>query len=242
METPLLSVIIPCYNECASIRQIVQALRDGPVRSLEIIAVDDGSTDGTREILRDELAPSGVRVALHPFNQGKGAALRTGFTAAASTCDWALTIDADGQHQPKDGRALLEIAQQGRRVIVVGKRQGMQGENVPWTSRFGRKFSNFWVWTAGGPWITDSQSGFRLYPLPETLELEVRARRYQFEVEVLVQALCNGIPTVEVPVSVVYQAKGVRVSHFRPWIDFCRNASTFSRLICARLFRLIRGQ
>jgi len=230
------AVLIPVYNHEA---QVAEVIREARLLGLPIFVIDDGSTDGTAQVL-DRL--TGITVLRHPINQGKGAALRTGFTAAASTCDWALTIDADGQHQPKDGRALLEIAQQGRRVIVVGKRQGMQGENVPWTSRFGRKFSNFWVWTAGGPWITDSQSGFRLYPLPETLELEVRARRYQFEVEVLVQALCNGIPTVEVPVSVVYQAKGVRVSHFRPWIDFCRNASTFSRLICARLFRLIRGQ
>ena len=108
----------------------------------------------------------------------------------------------------------------GERVIVVGNRQGMAGENVPWTSRFGRGFSNFWVWAAGGPWIADSQSGFRLYPLPEALQLGVRARRYQFEVEILVRARRSGIATVEVPVSVVYQPKGVRVSHFRPWRDF----------------------
>jgi len=230
------AIIIPVYNHEA---QVTEVIREARLLGLPIFVVDDGSTDGTPKVLDSQ---TGITVLRHPINQGKGAALRTGFAAAASTCDWALTIDADGQHQPEDGRALLKIAQQGRRVIVVGKRQGMQGENVPWTSRFGRKFSNFWVWIAGGPWITDSQSGFRLYPLPETIELDIRARRYQFEVEVLVQALCKGIPTVEVPVSVVYQAKGVRVSHFRPWIDFCRNSSTFSRLICARLFRLVRGK
>lgn len=124
----------------------------------------------------------------YPVNQGKGAALRTGFAAAAPTCDWAMTIDADGQHRAPEGRILLDAARQRTRVLVVGTRQGMSGEHVPWTSRFGRGFSNFWVWVAGGPWIADSQSGFRLYPLPETLELAVQARRYQFEVEVLVRA------------------------------------------------------
>jgi hypothetical protein len=112
----------------------------------------------------------------------------------------------------------------------------MVGINVPWTSRFGRGFSNFWVWASGGPRITDSQSGFRLYPLPEALHLDIMARRYQFEVEILVRAKRKGIDTIEVPVQVVYQAKGERVSHFQPWLDFRRNSATFSRLIIERIF------
>ena len=71
---------------------------------------------------------------------------------------------------------------------------------MPWTSKFGRKFSNFWVWAAGGPLVEDSQSGFRLYPLPEVLQLGVEARRYQFEVEILVKARQQGIKTKEAPV------------------------------------------
>jgi glycosyltransferase involved in cell wall biosynthesis len=196
--------------------------------------VDDGSTDTTPAVLANQ---EGITVLRHPVNQGKGAALLTGFAAAAPTCDWTLAIDADGQHNPADGLALLAIAGQGKRVLVVGNRRGMAGDNVPWTSRFGRGFSNFWVWASGGPWIADSQSGFRLYPLPETLDLGVQARRYQFEVEVLVRARQSGIAIVEVPVSVVYQPKGIRVSHFRPWRDFLRNSATFCRLICARIFR-----
>jgi glycosyltransferase involved in cell wall biosynthesis len=225
------AIIIPVYNHSARVAEVI---REAQHLGLPMFVIDDGSTDGTPEVL-EQL--EGITVLRHSVNLGKGAALRTGFAAAAASCDWALTIDADGQHQPEDGRALLAIAHQGRRGIVVGKRKGMQGEHVPWTSRFGRKFSNFWVWAAGGPWLADSQSGFRLYPLPEALELEVRARRYQFEVEILVLAQQQGIPTVEVPIRVVYQPKGIRVSHFRPWLDFCRNSATFSRLIFARLLR-----
>ncbi len=227
------AIVIPVYNHSAQVAEVISQARQ---LGLPLFVVNDGSTDETPAVL---LALEGITVLHHPVNRGKGAALLTGF-AAAPTCDWALTIDADGQHKPEDGRALLAIAAQGKRVIVVGNRQGMAGENVPWTSRFGRSFSNFWVWAAGGPWVADSQSGFRLYPLPEVLELPLRARRYQFEVEILVQARCKGIPTVEVPVSVVYQPKGVRVSHFRPWRDFLRNSATFSRLICLRLLRLFR--
>jgi len=226
------AIVIPVYNHGPRVAAVIAAAR--PL-GLPILVVDDGSTDQTAAVLG---AQKDITVLRHPNNQGKGAALLTGFATAAATCDWALTIDADGQHDPADGQALLAVVRQAERVLVVGKREGMTGGHVPWTSRFGRGFSNFWVWVAGGPWITDSQSGFRLYPLPETLELGVAARRYQFEVEVLVRAQRLGIATIEVPVSVVYQPKGVRVSHFRPWRDFFRNSSTFCRLICGRLFRL----
>ena len=230
------AVIIPVYNHAARVAEVINAAK--PL-GLPIFVVDDGSTDGTPGVL---MGLEGITVLHHLTNQGKGAALLTGFAAAAPTCNWGLTIDADGQHNPEDGRALLAIARQGERVLIVGNRHGMHRENVPWTSRFGRMFSNFWVWVSGGPWIADSQSGFRCYPLPETLELDVQARRYQFEVEVLVRAQQRGIATIEVPVSVVYQPKGVRISHFRPWRDFLRNTVTFSRLICARLFRRERSR
>lgn len=224
------AVIIPVYNHGGQIGEVVrQALQ----LDLPVIVVDDGSTDASAGILRNMKKISVIR---HPANQGKGAALLTGFAAAVEQhCNWALTIDGDGQHRPEDARALLLAVAEGERAIVVGSRQGMTGKNVPWTSRFGRGFSNFWVWVAGGPFISDSQSGFRLYPLPESLQLGVKARRYQFEVEVLVRARQRGIDIIEVPVQVVYQDRGERVSHFRPWVDFWRNSATFSRLIFMRL-------
>jgi glycosyltransferase involved in cell wall biosynthesis len=224
------SIIIPVYNHRERVAEVIrQVLQLG----LPVIVVDDGSNDGTSDVLASQ---QGITVLRHPVNLGKGAALLTGFTAAAKVSDWALTIDADGQHRPQDAPAFLEVAGRGERVIAVGVRQGMTGENVPWTSRFGRHFSNFWVWAAGGPWTADSQSGFRLYPLPEAMYLGVRARRYQFEVEILVRARRRKIRTIEIPISVVYQPRGVRVSHFRPWLDFCRNSATFSRLIFSRFF------
>jgi glycosyltransferase involved in cell wall biosynthesis len=224
------SIVMPVYNHQERVAEVVRQLLE---LGLPVFVVDDGSTDGTPAVLT---TLKGITVLRHPANLGKGAALLTGFAAAAKVSDWALTLDADGQHLPQDGPAFLEVARRGERVIAVGVRQGMAGENVPWTSRFGRGFSNFWVWAAGGPWTADSQSGYRLYPLPEAMYLGVRARRYQFEVEILVMARRNKIQIVEIPISVVYQPKGVRVSHFRPWLDFCRNSATFSRLIFSRFF------
>ncbi len=81
----------------------------------------------------------------------------------------------------------------------------------------------------------DSQSGFRIYPLPEILDLDVRSRRYQYEVEVLVKAYRDNIPVIEVPVNVTYDEPGKRISHFHPLVDFLRNFVTFSRLIAERI-------
>jgi len=231
------AVIIPVYNHG---EQVAEVIRQTLALHLPIFVVDDGSTDCTAKIL--EAQPGGIIVLRHDVNQGKGAAILTGFTAAlANKCDWAITLDGDGQHCPEDAVSLLESVRDGQRAIVIGRRQGMDDRyNVPWTSRFGRGFSNFWVWISGGPKMRDSQSGFRLYPLPEVLQLGVKARRYQFEVEILVKASRQGIKINEVPVQVVYQPKGERVSHFRPWLDFWRNSVTFNRLIWARIFRMFR--
>jgi glycosyltransferase involved in cell wall biosynthesis len=225
-----IGVVIPTYNHGSRVKAVAYQAR---TLGFPVFVVDDGSTDNTAEMLS---SLEGIIVLTHPENRGKGAALRTGFQAALQSCDWVVTLDADGQHKAEDAHNLLGAVPDTLRPIVIGRRQGMRGEHVPWTSRFGRKFSNFWVWVSGGPLVSDSQSGFRLYPLPEALNLDVRARRFQFEVEILVKAREQGIPVLEAPVQVVYQKGAERISHFHPWKDFFRNSITFSRLICKRIF------
>lgn len=226
------AILIPVYNHADGIAGVVEGARS---LGLPIVVIDDGSTDGTAARI-DGIA--GITVIRHNENRGKGAALLTGFDALAGKADWAVTLDADGQHDPADVPAMIAAIPAGQRAFIIGRREGMVGGDVPWTSRFGRKFSNFWVRCAGGPLLTDTQSGMRIYPLPEAAKLGVRARRFQFEVEILVRAGWAGIAVVEAPVGVSYRPGMKRISHFRPFVDFCRNSETFSRLIFLRIIRL----
>ncbi len=229
---PRCAIVIPAYNHGTRVRGVLEKCLE---LQLPVIVVDDGSTDSTSSVLASF---SGVTVIRHEKNQGKGASLLAGFAAVLPFADWAITMDADGQHDPKDVLPLISLIRtltEGQRPLVIGKRTGMEHGNVPWTSRWGRRFANFWVWISCGRWLSDAQSGFRVYPLPETLRLGTRARRYQFEVEVLVRAVWRGIRIIEAPVRVLYGAREERISHFRPWVDFWRNTQTFTRLVATRI-------
>jgi glycosyltransferase involved in cell wall biosynthesis len=224
------AVVIPVYNHADTVAGVIYKTM---LMGLPVFVVDDGSTDRTPEVLRQI---PGMRVLTHRVNRGKGAAIWTGLKEAENIARWAVTIDADGQHFPEDAGTLIGTIPEDQRPIVVGVRQGLLQANAPWTSRFGRSFSNFWVWVSGGPWMADSQSGFRIYPIAESLALDVRARRYQFEIEILVKARRRGIPIIEVPIRVHYGRGSRRVSHYHPFFDFLRNFGTFARLITERVF------
>jgi len=222
--------VIPVFNHADKVGDVIRAAL---TLNLPVIVVDDGSTDSTVDRVKN--IPD-IRLLQHSRNRGKGAALLTGMMLAAKSARWAISVDADGQHAPGDALNLIRAIPAGQRPIVVGTRQGMGAAEVNWTSRFGRKFSNFWVRVSGGCWVDDSQSGFRIYPLPESLNLNVKSRRYQFEVEVLVKAAWKNIPLVQAPVSVTYLPASRRISHFRPFVDFMRNSRVFARLVIQRFF------
>lgn len=230
------AVVIPVYNHEQMVADVVQGSLN---LGIPVIVVDDGSTDATYDQIR---RIEGIRILRHRSNRGKGAALLTGFAAAAKLSDWAISLDADGQHNPEDAQRLIDAIPETGRPIIIGRREGMLGADVPWTSRFGREFSNFWVRMSGGPAVADSQSGFRAYPLPECLHLGVSTRRFQFEIEILVKAEWSHMAVTEVPVCVSYRPGIRRISHFHPFLDFLRNTALFSRLITYRILTLrLRG-
>ena len=203
-------VIIPTYNNAGTLKDVLsRTLAQG----LPIVVVDDGCTDGTREILSGF---KDVTVIAHPKNQGKGAALKTAFRwALEKGYAYAVTIDSDGQHYPEDIPDLLKA--KGERTIVVGSRT-TRGANAG--GSFANRFSNFWFTAYTGIRLTDTQTGFRLYPLRDLPSLKVVGNRYEAELSLLLFSAWKGLSLVPVQVRVNYPKD--RVTHFRPFQDFMR--------------------
>ena len=120
MENKVLSVVIPCYNERESILEILKKVKEAPVEHMEIIVVDDKSTDGTTDIVREKVEPIVDKVIYHTENTGKGGALRTGFMAA--TGDVVIIQDADMEYDPDEYPLVVNPIFEGRAEVVYGSR------------------------------------------------------------------------------------------------------------------------
>lgn len=216
-------VVIPVYNHGGTLRSVVERVL---ALHRHVLVVDDGSTDLPPGALSD--LP--VRVIRHDRNRGKGAAIRTGAREAREMgMTHIVTIDADGQHDPADLPVFLKAIGEDGNAIVVGVRD-FNTPNVPGSSRFGRKFSNFWLRVQTGVALADVQSGFRAYPLAVLESLRFTEDRFSFEVEVLVRAAWAGFRLVEVNISVHYPPRGERISHFRAFMDNFRLSLLNTRL------------
>lgn len=209
-------VLIPTFNNAATLGKVI---RDVAEYTKNIVVVNDGSTDSTSDILRS--FPF-VHAVEFPVNRGKGMALRTGFRKAVELgYDYAISIDSDGQHFADDLPVFLEELKRSPEAIIVGARN-MDQSSVPGKSSFGNKFSNFWFRLETGIRLSDTQSGYRLYPVGQLYDKRYFTRKYEFEIEVMVRAAWSGIDVVQVPVKVFYPTKEERISHFRPFRDFSR--------------------
>src|SRR5690606_3786686 len=208
-------IIIPTYNNEKTLCRII----DGVLSyTSAVIVVNDGSTDATREILAGYDLPYTLHLEQ---NSGKGMALRVGMQRARQLgFSYAITIDSDGQHYPDDIPVFVEeIAHAEKAVLLIGSRNMMQ-DTVPRKSSFGNKFSNFWFWFETGIRLSDTQSGFRAYPL-HAISQKYYTRKFEFEIEVIVRAAWRGVTVRNVPIKVLYDP-AERVSHFRPFRDFAR--------------------
>lgn len=196
-----LGVVIPCYNEAATIEKVVRRVRAVGLAT-EIIIVDDGSTDGTREALERIEAEGSeeVRIILHEHNQGKGAALRTGF-AAAST-DILLIQDADLEYDPREYPTLLRPIHEGIAMVVYGSRF-LGGP---------RKAMNFWNMVANktltlvtnilyNAILSDMETCYKVFRREVVQDMTIRARGFEFEPEFTAKVLKQGIRIYEVPIS-----------------------------------------
>ena len=200
-------IAVPAFNEAGTVAAVIADAR----RYAPVLVVDDGSTDGTGDIAR----AAGATVVRHDRRCGKGAALATALTTArADGMTRVVTLDADGQHDPHDVPALLAVADRAPRAIVVGQRLGEDDAKLPRGRALANRVAGFWVNWAAGSAVTDTQSGFRVYPLAMFEETRPRGGRFVFETAVLVEALRAGWQVREVPIRVIPAAE--RASRFHP--------------------------
>lgn len=243
LPSPRLAVVIPAYNEAATIRGIAE---EALMTLDDVIVVDDGSVDGTAAAL-DGL---GIHLIRLDHNQGKAAALVRGFREAlALGVDGVITLDGDGQHRARD---IARMAAAGRRHgtrIIIGSRLG-DPANFPKARLRANKIANFWISWAAGHAIEDSQSGFRYYPaaLLRHLDLDRHARTgFVFESEVLIDAAHRGVPSEAIAIPALYDGVMQRASHFRPVADITRIVRMVAWKLVRRgmypqgLYRLLAG-
>lgn len=223
-----IALVIPAYNEAASLRQVAEAaLAQHPW----VIVVDDGSTDATAQCV------AGLPLTLLrlPHNQGKAKALWFGMEHALQQGATAvMTMDADGQHRAEDIPRMLEANQARPDCLVIGSRMHDRSQ-FPTSRYLANRFANFWVaWAAGYP-LSDSQSGFRIYPASLLRSYRAACHKingFVFESEVIIEAGRRGCAPLAVHIPAIYVASA-RKSHFRPILDILR----ITRMVALKLLQ-----
>ena len=210
-------MLIPTYNNAVFLRAV---LTDVLNYTNDLIVVNDGSTDATKNILQ-EFDNQIVIIELSK-NSGKGIALFRGFQeAAARGYEYVLTMDSDSQHRAADIPHFLEKLALHPNHLLLGTRNFDQ-ENMPGKNSFANNFANFWYRIMTGMQLPDTQTGYRMYPLQPLLSLNFHTTKYEFEMEALVRLTWRGILPVQVPIDVYYPPANERITHFRTVIDFMR--------------------
>jgi glycosyltransferase involved in cell wall biosynthesis len=197
-----LSIVIPCFNEVTTIRAIIDAVRAAPVvAEKEIIVVDDCSTDGTRDLLRTELASQVSQVVFHEKNQGKGAALRTGF--AAATGDLVLVQDADLEYDPRDYPRLIQPILDGKADVVFGSRfAGGEAHRVLYFWHFvGNRLLTLASNMATNLNLTDMETCYKVFRREVLAKIHIEENRFGFEPEITAKVARLKVSVYEVGIS-----------------------------------------
>jgi len=196
-----LSVIIPCYNERATIRGIVEAVRKSPYPDHEIIIVDDCSGDGTRDVLRGEIAPLVAKVIYHDRNRGKGAALRTGI--AAATGDIVIVQDADLEYDPQEYPRLIEPILRNEADVVFGSR--FMGGRPHRVLYFWHRVGNGLLTLLSNMFtnlnLTDMETGYKVFRREVLRSFTIQEDRFGCEPEITAKIASGGWRIYEVGIS-----------------------------------------
>jgi glycosyltransferase involved in cell wall biosynthesis len=193
-----LSVIIPVYNEANTIQEIVRRVSSTGLVD-EIILVDDGSRDGTREILSSFQKEKRIKVILHEHNQGKGAAIRTGLKEVTS--DLALIQDADLEYDPRDFPMLLQPINEGLADVVYGSRfLGGPRRPILFWNMVANKILTFTTNILYNNILTDMETGYKLFKREVISDIRLHANGFDFEPEFTAKILKKHIRIYEVPI------------------------------------------
>lgn len=214
-----LSVIIPAYNECGTLEVVLGRVARAPMEK-EVIVVDDGSDDGTREILerlsQDAGSSDRLRIFFHDRNQGKGAAVRTGI--AHATGDWILIQDADLEYDPQDYPVLLGPLLDGRADVVYGSRflDGAHGTRY-FQHYLANRFLTFVSNLMTGLKLSDMETGYKVFRRDVLDGIRLRSNRFEIEPEITAKVARRGYRICEVPIS--YNSRSYQEGKKITWVD-----------------------
>jgi dolichol-phosphate mannosyltransferase len=193
-----LSIIIPAYNECRSLPDLLKKVEDVPGINKEIIIIDDKSSDGTREFL--EKVKDRYKVIFHEKNQGKGAAIKTGIRH--STGDVVVIQDADLEYDPNDYHKLLQPFIEGKAKVVYGSRFIKKNMEIRYKLNWlATKLLNYIVLFLYFHHITDEPTCYKTFDAKLLKELDIKGNRFEWEPEITAKVLKKGIKIFEVPIS-----------------------------------------
>lgn len=201
LATMKLTIVIPCYNEKNTIHDIVNAVRNCPVKDREIIIVDDFSKDGTRDILKNEIAPLVDKIVYHEYNQGKGAALRTGFKHA--TGDVVVVQDADLEYDPNEFPILMDPILKNRADVVFGSRFMGGGAHrvVYFWHMIGNKFLTLMSNMFTNINLTDMETCYKMFRREVIQSINIEEDRFGFEPEITAKVAKGNYRIYEVGIS-----------------------------------------
>ncbi len=217
---PRISVVIPCFNERATLEQLIDRVRGTGVPEVEIVLVDDCSTDGTRELLREKLEPRIDQVIYHERNQGKGAALRTGFAAARG--DIVLVQDADLEYDPREYPKLLQPILDGQADVVFGSRfMGGGAHRVLYFWHYvGNRFLTLLSNAFTNLNLTDMEVCYKVFRREVLQQIRIEEDRFGFEPEITARVAKLGCRVFEVGIS--YSGRTYREGKKIGWRDGVR--------------------
>ena len=222
-----LTIIIPVFNERATVLEVLD--RVGAIDpDAQIVVVDDGSTDGTRELLAERAGGSDRSITLvqHATNRGKGAALATG--AARATGDYVIVQDADLEYDPSDYLKLLAVAKARQAVAVYGSRFGITPPGMSRSHVIGNRALTAFTNLLYGSSLTDMETCYKLIRRDVLEEIGIGCSGFDVEPEITAKLLKRGVTIHEVPIS--YSGRSFTEGKKISWVDFVRAVWTLVRL------------